>query len=199
MATFMNTLSFAFKTFSLPLLLAIGGCGSSQLLVVEKLDPLTGVTVTQSSAPTVFYSDSSSRAAFARDFINVGPVQVNRMGQQRYFLWMGVWSTMPGSDFAGEVNGLESIVIFADGEPLELTLAGLTPGDIGVSESVYVRPSGSSAEGFYEVTADQLRFIAAASEIRLQTLGQDARLYASWNDKESTLSGLHEFVSHISY
>ena len=104
-------------------------CGSNPALLVEQLDPVTGVTVTRAATPLVFYRDTSARAAYARDYINLGPIQVNRMGQHRYYLWLGVWSTMQGWEATTNRDVFEAVTIFADGEPLQLELRGWTVDD----------------------------------------------------------------------
>ena len=179
--------------------LCLAGCGSSSPVIQDRLDPTTGVTITHAEAPIILYHDGSSRAAFARDFINMGPIQVNRMGQHRYFLWLGVWSTMPYYNAGDAMDGFESIVVYADGEPLQLELSGRTPSTIGASESIYVPPSPSPTDGYYEVTADQLRFISQASDIRLQTSGANARSYEPWNGQQAGQRSMQAFVDYLSY
>jgi hypothetical protein len=183
-------------------MMCLAACGTSSPVVQNRLDPTTGITITHTEEPIILYHDGSSRAAFAGDYINVGPIQVNRMGQHRYFLWLGVWSTMPAitkGNANDATSGFESIVVYADGEPLQLELAGRTPSAIGASEAVYVPPSHSSTDGYYEVTADQLRFISQASDIRLQTTGANSRSYEPWNGQESGQRGMQAFVDYLSY
>ena len=45
------------------------GCVSTSVLVEEKLDMGTGVTVTYATAPIVLYRDNSAYAAHARDYV----------------------------------------------------------------------------------------------------------------------------------
>jgi hypothetical protein len=178
---------------------AIGGCASSGSAVSDRLDPMTGATITAADAPLVFYQDSSSRAAYARDFVSVGPVRVNHMGQYRYFLWMGIWSTMQDRSLSDEIDGFETVTLFADGEPLVLSLAGLTPNAIGASESVYLQPAPSAADAWYEVTIDQLRFIAQATDLRLLTSGTAPRSYEPWDNQGSGKGNLRAFLDYVSF
>ena len=194
-----SSLRYRNKIFSLTLLFVLSSCGSSAPLIKDKLDPMTGVTITHAEVPLVFYRDRSARAAFARDFVNMGPIQVNRMGQHRYFLWLGIWNTMQDSHLSDEINSFESIIVFADGEPLQLSLAGWTPNAIGASESVYVKPVASLAEAYYEVTIDQLRFIAAASDVRLRTSGPQARSYEPWEGQGSGRGSMQAFLEYVTY
>ena len=179
--------------------LTIGSCGSSPSRIHDTLDPITGATITRAEVPLVFYRERSSRAAYARDFVNLGPIQVNRMGQHHYFLWLAAWSTMQDSHLADEHDGFERIVLFADGEPLELSSAGWTPIAIGASASVYVKPAASSAESYYEVTVDQLHLIAGASDVRVQSTGPDTRSYEPWDNQASARRSLQAFLEYVSF
>ena len=178
-------------------LFAVGGCASTGTKVQERLDHTTGVTLTYANKPLVFYHDSSARAAYARDFVNLGPIQVNRMGQFRYFMWAGIWNTMPDSHLSEVIDGFETIILFVDGEPLQLTAAGWAPSAIGASESAYVRPQATAGEAYYEVTIDQLRFIAEASDVRLQISGPAPRSYEPWEGQRSGRDSMQAFVQYV--
>ena len=175
---------------------ACGACGSTGGTVRELLDPVTAVTVTRSSEPVLFYQDHSSRAAYARDYVNLGPLQVNRMGHYRYYLWLGIWTTLP-SDFSGDQrDGFEAVTLFADGEPLMLHLAGWTPDAFGGSEDVYIKPVASAADAYYEVTFDQIRMIAASTDLRLLTSGPYQDSYELWDSQRSAMDAFRQFVHH---
>jgi hypothetical protein len=184
---------------SLVLLFTVVGCGTSTPVIQDRLDPTTGVTITHVDSPMVFYHDGSSRAAYAYDFVNMGPIQVNRMGQHRYYLWLGIWGTMQDTNAGESLDGFDSIVIYADGEPLQLSLSGRAPNAIGASDSVYLKPTASPADGYYEVTADQLRFIARASDVRLQTSGPLTRSYEPWNGQDAGRRSMQAFLAHVDY
>jgi hypothetical protein len=170
------------------------GCSATTPINGEKLDPLTGVTVTYVGTPLVLYRENAATAAFARNYVNLGPIQVNRSGSYRYYLWLGIWNTMQRPDLSGHRDGFESIVIFADGEPLALESAGWTPGAIGISEPVYLKPVASAADAYYQVTADQIRLIAEASDIRLQSSGPRAKEFSLWDAQTSAKESLAKFM-----
>lgn len=178
-------------------ILIIAGCASTapSPTVREKLDPLTGVTVTTSDRPLILYHDNSGRAAYAKNYLHMGPVQVNRSGNYQYYLWLAGWSTMQTPGIADRQESLESIVIFADGEPLLLDLAGWTPEVIGTSEPVYLKPVASAVEAYYRVTADQIRLIAEARDIRLRTSGPNSHEFGLWDDQQAAKSDLLEFLN----
>ena len=184
--------------FLLTLILS-SGCAGNDPRTTDKLDPQTGVTITYSEIPMVFYRDDSGKAAHARSLIHMGPLEVNRMGEFRYYLWLGVWDTLQDANKGQTRDGFDSVVIFANGEPLSLDLAGWTAAAIGASEHVYVRPVASAADAYYEVTVDQLRLIAASNDLRIQSTGPGARSYEMWDQQTSAKQSLLEFLRNSVY
>jgi len=174
--------------------LVIAGCATTTPAIREKLDPLTGVTVTFTSTPLIMYRENSGQAAFARNYIHIGPIQVNRGGVYQHYLWLAAWNTMESPNISEHQDDLESIVVFADGEPLFLELAGWTPDAIGTSEPVYLKPVSSAVDAYYRVTADQIRLIVEASDLRLRTSGANSREFVLWDDQRSARTDLREFL-----
>ena len=175
------------------------GCVSTTTLVEEKLDLGTGVTVTHATAPIVLYRDNSAYAAHARDYVYLGPVEINQMGEYSYYLWLGIWSTISDADRSYQRDGFESITLYADGEPLQLELVGWTLESIGVSEPVYIKPVASAADAYYRVTIDQIRLIANAREIELHTGTAPVRVYLMWDRQGSAHASLREFLDRSLY
>jgi len=163
------------------------------------LDPETSVTVSYTDTPMVFYLDRSGRAAFSRDFVNIGPIQVNRVGRYRYFLWFGIWNTVASNNDLSRRDGFERVTIYADGKPVVLDVAGWTPSAVGATRPVYVKPVSSAAEAYYEVTTDQLRLLARAAEIRIQTSGYRSACYEMWDSNASASRGFRQFLDAVSY
>lgn len=186
----------------LPILLVAAlnvGCGQTNEFVLEKMDPETVATVTYASSPLVFYNDNSAHAAHSRDYVYVGPVRVNNMGTYRYFLWFGVWSTIPSTPPSSERDGFESVTLFADGEPLQLNLAGWSANAVGASESIYVKPVASAADAYYEVTIDQIRLIAESRDLRLLTSGPISSSYELWDNQQAGFNSLREFLTEAAF
>jgi hypothetical protein len=181
----------------LALIVGMYGCASTGPDTIAVLDSVTGVTVTRSRSPVTFYRDTPVRAAYARDFMSLGPIAVNRMGEYHYYLWLGAWSTM--ADWApGQTrDALESTVLFIDGEPLLLTLSGWTPGSIDLSANVYEKASASTIEAYFEITLDQLRRLSEATDFRLLVNDSDARYYELWDQPASVRADLRRFYSTI--
>ena len=178
------------------LVAALTACSSNGgPLVTQTLDTATGVTVLRATAPLILYSDNSAYAAYARDFVYLGPVEVNTMGLRSHFLWLGIWSTIRDDErLSTNRDGFESVVLFVDGEPLPLEIAGWTLDAIGVSEPLYVKPVASAAEAYYHVTLDQVRLLATAQRIDLRVGTAWPRTYELWDQQGAARDALREFA-----
>ena len=187
------------RIVTISVLLLLSACAGNDARTVGKLDSVTGVTITYSEAPMVFYRDNSGKAAHARNFVHLGPLEINRMGEFRYFLWLGIWNTLQDVDSGDARDGFESIVIFADGEPLSLDLSGWTATTIGASEPVYIKPVSSAADAYYEVTIDHLRVIAGATDLRIQSTGPRQRAFELWDNQAAAKASLQEFLGKSVY
>lgn len=180
---------------ALVLLAASYGCASSAPGTIESLDSHTGVTILRSRSPVVFYRDTPVRAAYARDFVSLGPLSVNRMGEHHYYLWLGVWGTMADWSGPDTRDNLESAVLFVDGEPIMLELAGWTPASIELSENVYGKPAAAAIEAYFEITLDQIRRLSEASSLTLLTGDGDPSYYEPWDDPGTVRAMLRTFYS----
>jgi hypothetical protein len=149
--------------------------------------------------PFIFFRDNPGRGAFARNYVNFGPIEVNAGGSYRYYLWLGIWSTVQDVDDTERRDRFESIVLIADGELLLLDIAGWTPAAIGASEPVYVRPVASADDAYYAVTVDQIRLIAEAKELRLMTSGNTRHSYELWDEQASARESLAGFMQESAY
>lgn len=172
---------------TLAVVLLLAACGGTTALVSDRLDPLTGVTVTSATKPLVFYRDRSAQAAYAKDYVYLGPIEVNDMGQRNYYIWLGVWGSSDSADRSLQMDDFETVVVFADGEPLSLEVDGWTPTSIGLSESAYVKPVASATDGYYRVTIDQIRLMAEARDLEIRAGSTHPQTYFPW-DSASTAS-----------
>ena len=145
----------------------------------------------------ILYRDDPAHAAHARNFVNLGPIEVNRSGQYRYFLWLGIWNTNHTVSVAERRDGFDTIVILADGEPLQLELSGWTPAAIGASESVYPQPVASALDAYYQVTADQIRLITRARDIQLRTTGFEPRMFEPWDDQAAARASFQRVLQRF--
>ncbi|MCH9695292.1 MAG: hypothetical protein K0U72_12350 [Gammaproteobacteria bacterium] len=176
------------------LLVFIAGCATSSTLGV-KLDPRTSATLTFSPTPMILYRDVPGHAAYARNFVSLGPIQTNRSGNYQYFIWLGIWNTHHRLYETDARDGFDSIILLVDGEPLVLDAAGWTPETIGASEPVYVRQVASALDAYYQVTIDQIRLLADAEEVSLKTTGFSSHSFELWDRQSAAREGLRDFLS----
>lgn len=177
--------------------LALAACAGTTPAVSGRLDPLTGVTVTSATKPLVFYRDRSAQAAYAKDYVYLGPVEVNNMGTRVYFIWLGIWGSSDVTDRSSDMDNFESIVVYADGEPLSLDVKGWTPASIGLSESVYVKPVASATDGYYQVTIDQIRLMAEAQDLEIRAGSTRPQRYTPWDSTTSASASMQAFLRKV--
>jgi len=173
--------------------LAASGClrvSGMDVTTVDYLDPKTVNTVTHLSAPIVFAREEPSLAANVRDYLYAGPVEVNQMGEIRYYLWFGEWSTidrLPANSDEPSVadNPAEKLVVWLDGQPNALT--DNQPPTLG--RMPYSGPVDSLRSVFFRVSRDQLRQMAVAKSIAVQLQGTaGARRYQLWSGDQATFA-----------
>lgn len=173
----------------------LGACATPGHGLRQQLDETTGVTVTYSS-PMLLVRDTPAYGAYARSFVELGALEINRMGSRRYFLWVNTWNTDRVATMAEHRDGFETVMLVVDGEPLSLDVHSWTPGAIGLSESVHPRLVIATADAFYAVTTNQLALIAGASDLWLRTSGADSREFHLWDRQEAALADLAAFVDY---
>ena len=82
---------------------------------------------------------------------------------------------------------------------MQLELAGWTPAAIGASRNPYLKPVASAADAYYEVTIDQIRLMAGASNLRLLTSGSQAAGFEPWNSQSAAYLALNRFLVDAAY
>lgn len=174
-------------------------CAGNDTAVLQRLDPETGVTIKRASAPIVMYRDMSANSAFGRDYVYVGPIQVNTMGQREYFLWLGIWGSSDSAERGRKMDDFEAVVLYVDGEPLSLEVKGWTPGSIGASGDVYVKPVASALDGYYRVTVDQMRLIAESRDLELRAGATRPQRYVPWDSPEDSSQALVAFLRELDW
>jgi hypothetical protein len=157
--------------------------------VYQSLDETSGITITRVFEPMAFFHEHPRLAANARDYIYVGPVELNRAGRYEYVLWMSFCSTID----RGERTGLEypaGISLVADGESMQLVE---TNADIG-SQPYTAGVCDRSA--LYSVGRDQLTELSNVEEITLLTgydTGRNGLEFRRWD----TSRGFRNFARYL--
>lgn len=171
----------------------LSSCATSPQQVIEKLDENTGVTVTYSKTPFVFSSGATADSFPQIDVVQLGTIEINRMGGLQYYLWLGITEYRFRDLQSGRPAPFESLVLDLDGSDAELEVAGWSHDVIGTSEPVYRRLFDSSIDAYYAVDLELIENMARASEIRFRTADPDAREYTLKFGAEKPMADLAEF------
>jgi hypothetical protein len=178
--------------------LAIGSaCTTVQPAVIEKLDELTSVTVTYCRTPLIMSPDTPLDRDARRDFVQIGAIEVNRMGTLKYYLWLGISEVNQFSATDAHPEGFASIVLSGGEKRFELDIKGWSPGTIGTSTPVYQKLFPDSADAYYQVTLDQIQLLVDSNSLLLRTTGSTAKEFVSWYDQTTFESDIAEFLRTV--
>jgi hypothetical protein len=167
------------------------GCTSSRPAdsAQQYLDAGTGITVNGLQESAIFYHADPRLAAHVRDYLYVGPVEMNRMGKYYYYMWLGEWSTIDrlperksASNKGSADKVLEGVVVLLDGVPMELHDSLDADEKSRIMQHPYDAPVGSMRTAYMRVSRDQLVRIAAASSIVFRVGDAEyPRTYKLWS------------------
>ncbi|MDH3505942.1 MAG: hypothetical protein OEQ25_02280 [Gammaproteobacteria bacterium] len=152
----------------------------------SRLDPRTGVTVSTADDVLVFARTEGRYSRSARDYVYLGPVELNRQGLREYFLWVGVATTLDRGYLAPEIGVPTKLQLMLRGEPMEFSLrpwAEIAPGLNALSS--YQTSVELQHELGARVTRDQLRLLetARAESLRVTTGNGGTKLYQAWQNE----------------
>ena len=138
----------------------VAGCASSPD-VDDRFVQATGSTWRVAGQPMVFERTEPRFSRSARDYTYVGPVALNRRGTWDYFLWIGIGSTLDRGFLAPEEIVPDSVMIFVDDEPFELSLTKWDDRVPGLAGQVPYKPPVSVEWHLAaRVTLDQIALIS---------------------------------------
>lgn len=133
----------------------------------ERIDESTGATVMTLDRPMAFFREQPMLAANGRDFVYIGPVEVNRSGRREYMLWAAYCSTIDRGR-AGDFGVPERAWLMVDGVPLELDVADQPASRRARYDDWLYEPPAAGGERIqYRVTRAQLEVIAKAQNLSL--------------------------------
>ncbi|MFQ5634876.1 MAG: hypothetical protein ACE5G3_06060 [Gammaproteobacteria bacterium] len=162
-----------------------GGCSTvpADEPLRQRLDNTSGATVTTLAEPMAFFREEPTLAANLRDYIYVGPVEVNRSGRRVYLLWTAFSSTIDRGGRA-VVLAPEAAYLMLDGELMELAR---TRGRLDLGIRLYEPPIPTDQIVVYRMTRAQFLAIARAGEVLFIADHSAARetAFASWRDSVS--------------
>ena len=140
----------------------------------------SGVTVVTEPEAVVFANPVRTLATGARDYAYLGPVEINRMGDRRYYFWVGLASTIDQDYVQRDPPQADHLVLIVNGEPMLLLLSEW-------QADLDIPPYESSAPVYATFSADtsldQIRRIAGAEFVELYLVTDeqlDAR-YLPWD------------------
>jgi len=185
------------KLISITVLAALSACATEQSAVVEKLDELTAVTYTFSRTPIILSPDTPLDRENTRDYVQIGAIEVNRMGTLQYYLWLGISEMNYEATTNKQPKGFESIVLDVGGEKIPLDVLGWTENAIGISEPVYKKLFSTSLDAYYQVTLEQIEILNEVDGIKLLTTGSEPREFVSWYRQDTARNDLAEFLQSV--
>jgi hypothetical protein len=172
-------------------LLALTACAERDLWPGQRLDPKTAVNVTLMAEPWVFARPVPMLAANARDYLNVGVMETNRMGERAYWLGVVSWSTIDRSPFAtaGAIARPERIRLGWKDTVLELSPAAGGRAAAGLSAPAFTRPAERFADAWYPLTAEDVLRLGAVVPATVALVAADGTptTYDAWRVESSAM------------
>jgi len=184
------------RVLSIAVLAIVSACAAEQRAVIDKLDEVTAVTITYSRTPITMSTDTYSDVA--RDFVQIGAIEVNRMGTLNYYLWLGISQVIYAESTYTQPEEFESVVFAVSGEEFQLKILGWTQESIGAGERIYKKLFRNSADAYYEVTLEQIQLLIDVDAVRFRTTGPAAKEYEPWYRSFSAKDDLEEFLWAVS-
>lgn len=165
--------------------LLLTGC-TTHSSSVSRLDS-SGLTVVTLTEAIVFARTDRTLAASARDYAFIGPIEINRMGDRQYYLWVSLASTVDRDLVGLDPTNAVALMLVVDEVPMEMPL-------VEWDTTLDGPPYHSSAPIYATLAAhtslDQIHRIATADAVELHLLiaaGHTAR-YEHWRGEWKALS-----------
>lgn len=157
-------------------LLLLNACASTQTLQ-PRFDEMTGVTWTTLSEPVALAHATPQLSTAARDYLYVGPIEMNERGTREEFLWVGLASTVPGL-FNDDLASIpQSLILEVDGLAFELPVSRWD------DPLPYETPATVTHSVAARVSLDQIGLIAGAETVSIELQHDDGSsvAYTHWN------------------
>lgn len=179
------------------LLMALAGCAAAPPPVVEKLDGRTSVYITHPRTPLIMSPDAQYSDSSAREYVQIGVIEVNRMGALQYYLWLGIWDYEHVNSDDEYPDGFDTVRFIADGDEIGLERHSWTHEEIGTSERLYKKIFDEDVDAYYQVTLEQIRLLSNATDLKLKTTSAAPKEFIPWYNQEKADSDLAEFVTAV--
>ena len=168
-------------------LLVVGLCGCvAHAPIVSRLDS-SGRTVVTLDDAIVLARPIPQLASSVRDYVYIGPVELNNMGQRDHYLWIGLASTIDRKFAKVSPASIDTLVLFIDGQPMTLSLREW---HTELDNPPYETAAPLYATYAARATLDQIRRIADATLVDVHMMSGTGRSghYRMWQGEWSSWS-----------
>ena len=173
------------KAMATLLVICLGGC-MTQAPIVSRLDS-SGRTVVTLDDAIVLARPIPQLASAVRDYVYIGPVEINNMGKREHYLWIGLASTIDRKFAKIAPDRIDMLVLFVDGQPMTLSL---TNWRTELDNPPYETAAPVYATYAARATLDQIRRIADATLVDVHMMSGTGRAghYRMWQGEWSSWS-----------
>ena len=141
--------------------------------------------------------DTSFSKANERDFVQMGAIEVNRMGTRQHYVWLGISDVEQMASADKHPEGYDSIILVAGDRSVRLEVLGWSPRAIDASEPVYEKLFANSADAYYRITLDQIRLLSDPDQLKLRTTGSTRKEFVPWYEQAGFKEDLNEFLGIV--
>ena len=155
-------------------ILSLQACAERDLWPAEHLDQQTAVNITVMAEPWVYFRDAPMLAANARDYLNVGVIEINRAGTREYWLGVISWSTIDRSVIAGAGLPIQPRKVRLHWLAASLELTPVSDGrqSVGLSDPLFVEPQSKFTEAWYRLSIEQLAQLGKSAPAGVSLIGE---------------------------
>jgi hypothetical protein len=167
------------------LTILLGGCESAGGLASgDRFDRQSALSYSAADNALAFARTDGRYSLSSRDYLYIGPVEINEQGTREYFLWVGVGTTLDRGFTAPESSTPISINMLIEDEPIQFVLhpwRNLVP-DL-THDAFYSTPVTISEALGARLTHDQIELIAsgAPSSIRVNYEDRRSATFVAWD------------------
>jgi hypothetical protein len=165
------------------------GCAAN--VPIESALDAKGRTESHATALVALARPAPRFSEAARDYLYVAPVEVNETGTRRYYLWLGLATTIDHAWASAERNHAETLIVTFDGVPVAIPLSAWD-----AAAPAFATPAPVYEIRRAQVTLDQLERFATAASIDVELVTSDgartsfARWRGRWTDWLTFVAGI---------
>lgn len=135
--------------------------------VREYLDESTAATITVATEGWIFARPRTDLAAHAQDYVTITPVQVNRSGERRIYLFCQLWSTIDRRSGQRIAPENAQLALLADDRQLDLSKPAVDLRRLGFGHDPVPAPNNLAEIRVQPADADLLRFMIEAERLEV--------------------------------